>query len=131
MAAQATQAYSRFRLTDKKGYFLPLTAKAVSDTTNSRKTNTFLWVCSLKLLYVTLDNLALLFCRIPYFNVTAKRKPPCYTETVGGENSMKKQQVEYKVNIIGETELSEWSDEIVELLVEMFIGGYSLYIPKG
>lgn len=44
---------------------------------------------------------------------------------------MKKQQVEYKVNIIGETELSEWSDEIVELLVEMFIGGYSLYIPKG
>ena len=33
---------------------------------------------------------------------------------------MQKQQVEYKVNLIGETELSEWSDEIVKLLVEMF-----------
>ena len=38
----------------------------------------------------------------------------------GGERNMKKQQVEYKVNLIGETELSEWSDEIVELLVEVF-----------
>lgn len=34
---------------------------------------------------------------------------------------MKKQQEEYKVNLIGETELSEWSDEIVELLVALFV----------
>ena len=34
---------------------------------------------------------------------------------------MKKQQVEYKVNLIGETELSAWSDEVVDLLAEMFI----------
>ena len=40
---------------------------------------------------------------------------------------MLKQQVEYKVNLIGETELSEWSDEVVELLVEMFIDNYFLY----
>ena len=59
--------------------------------------------------------------------MTAKRKPPCYTEVAGGENNMLKQQVEYKVNLIGETELSEWSDEVVELLVEMFIDNYFLY----
>lgn len=41
---------------------------------------------------------------------------------------MKKQQVEYKVNLIGETELSEWSDEVLELLVEMFIKGIQDFI---
>ena len=34
---------------------------------------------------------------------------------------MKKEQVEYEVNLIGETELSAWSDEVVDLLTEMFI----------
>lgn len=33
---------------------------------------------------------------------------------------IKKQQVEYKVNLIGKTELYERSDEIVELLTDMF-----------
>lgn len=31
-----------------------------------------------------LDILTLQNCPLPYINVTAKRKPPCYTETVGG-----------------------------------------------
>ncbi len=38
---------------------------------------------------------------------------------------MKKEQVEYKVNLTSETELSEWSDEVVELLAETFIQGIS------
>jgi hypothetical protein len=33
---------------------------------------------------------------------------------------MKKQQVDYIVNLIGETELSEWPDEVVALLAETF-----------
>lgn len=80
------------------------------------------------ILYVTIEYLNDVLFLLPYFYVTAKRKPLCYTETVGGENNMKKQQVEYKVNLIGETELSEWSDEVLELLVEMFIKGIQDFI---
>ncbi len=39
---------------------------------------------------------------------------------------MKKEQVEYKVNLTSETELSEWSDEVVELLAETFMQGISI-----